>query len=317
MSIPNNDSFNLQDVVTELGGGETSLQECFDNAHAEGFDATYNQDSYAPANSLLRFRNYQQGPVIIDIDNMVQVDSIKIYLNDGSFESIRCRGVSISNDGSKIFSSESGIIYRMNTTIPFANDYATNEPTISSGTNSFVGFRISPDGTSLYDWTVSNIIRRFSMSIPFDLSTLSSKIGDTIPPGISDALFIRDVCFSPDGTRMLIATEGADVSITGVYCYSLSVAYDITTLSQLNFFNVTTGMGASAIAWANDGISIMYITNQSTFVQQDFTTAYSLATTTGTPLTKASSVGYGVGMMLHGSRLYVNAYDYGIKVYQL
>lgn len=78
MGVSNAISFSLQDVVTDLGGGETSLQECFNNAQASGFDPTYNQDSYAPANSLLRFRNYTQYLPMIITYNVTSNDTVSI-----------------------------------------------------------------------------------------------------------------------------------------------------------------------------------------------------------------------------------------------
>jgi hypothetical protein len=58
MSVPNTTTFDLPAIVAELGGGLTSLQTCFTNANASGFDPAYNNDTYAPTNSMLRFRNY-------------------------------------------------------------------------------------------------------------------------------------------------------------------------------------------------------------------------------------------------------------------
>ncbi len=54
MSVPNTTTFSLTDVVVELGGGETSLQACFDNAIDSSFDTTYKGNK----NELLNFRNY-------------------------------------------------------------------------------------------------------------------------------------------------------------------------------------------------------------------------------------------------------------------
>lgn len=62
-SVPNTETFSLQDVYNAVhahtGGTATSLQSCFDNAISSYFNPTYNQDSYAPANSMLRFRDYK------------------------------------------------------------------------------------------------------------------------------------------------------------------------------------------------------------------------------------------------------------------
>lgn len=61
-SVPNTDTFSLQDVYNAVhahtSGTQTNLQSCFDNAISGYFDPNYNTNSYAPANSMLRFRNY-------------------------------------------------------------------------------------------------------------------------------------------------------------------------------------------------------------------------------------------------------------------
>lgn len=74
MAVPNTETFTLQDVTTEIGGGLTSLQACFDGAMSSGFDSAYNNDSYAPANSMLRFRNYNHNPYTVTT-TMTQVGS--------------------------------------------------------------------------------------------------------------------------------------------------------------------------------------------------------------------------------------------------
>jgi len=62
--VPDTNTFSLIDVVNavEDHAGELprddSLQDCFNYAISTYFDSAYDNDSYAPANSLKRFRNY-------------------------------------------------------------------------------------------------------------------------------------------------------------------------------------------------------------------------------------------------------------------
>lgn len=62
-SVPNTETFSLQDVYNAVDNHTPAttenLQSCFDNAISGYFNPTYNQDSYAPANSMLRFRDYK------------------------------------------------------------------------------------------------------------------------------------------------------------------------------------------------------------------------------------------------------------------
>lgn len=64
-SVPNNEIFSLQDVYnvvhSHASGTTFDQNSCFANAISGYFDATYNNDGYAPANSMLRFRNYTVG----------------------------------------------------------------------------------------------------------------------------------------------------------------------------------------------------------------------------------------------------------------
>ena len=54
MAVPNNYSFKLSDVVDEIPGGQSSLQECFN----ESTDSLFDPDYKGSKNSLRNFRNY-------------------------------------------------------------------------------------------------------------------------------------------------------------------------------------------------------------------------------------------------------------------
>jgi hypothetical protein len=59
--VPDTNTFSLQDVynaVNDHASPSGDLDSCFANAESGYFDPAYNNDSYAPANSLKRFRNY-------------------------------------------------------------------------------------------------------------------------------------------------------------------------------------------------------------------------------------------------------------------
>ena len=60
--VPNTETFTLQNVVDAVKWHSpyttNDLSSCFANAIPNFFDPSYNNDGYAPANSMLRFRNY-------------------------------------------------------------------------------------------------------------------------------------------------------------------------------------------------------------------------------------------------------------------
>ena len=89
--VPDTDTFDLRTVAAvvystlpESTDGK-SLLGCFTDADSEYFDPTYNNSTYAPANSLLRFRNYgsHNTPSIvadgnISISNVSTEDTVEI-----------------------------------------------------------------------------------------------------------------------------------------------------------------------------------------------------------------------------------------------
>lgn len=56
--VPNTTTFKLDTVIDVVGPTTNDLQDCFNDANSSYFNPTYNDDGYAPANSLLRFRDY-------------------------------------------------------------------------------------------------------------------------------------------------------------------------------------------------------------------------------------------------------------------
>lgn len=84
--VPNTETFTLQDVVNAIQWHSpysgTDLSSCFTNAIPNYFDPSYNNDSYAPANSMKRFRNYgaKNQVVIINTQNWTAPSGVtKIY----------------------------------------------------------------------------------------------------------------------------------------------------------------------------------------------------------------------------------------------
>ena len=60
-TVPDTEAFTLQQVyaaVSYHASPSQDLVSCFAEANPDFFDPTYNNDGYAPANSMLRFRNY-------------------------------------------------------------------------------------------------------------------------------------------------------------------------------------------------------------------------------------------------------------------
>ena len=95
------------------------------------------------------------------------------------------------------------------------------------------GLFFKPDGTKIYIiGDISNRVYEYNLSTPWDISTasylqfFSVAAQDTLPQGLF---------FKPDGTKFYITGAVND----RIYEYNLSVAWDISTASYLQFFSVT------------------------------------------------------------------------------
>lgn len=213
MGISNTTSFSLQDVVTDLGGGETSLQECFDNAHTEGFDATYNQDSYAPANSLLRFRNY----------NYVAYNNHVIYTHPAILETVSfstySTGGIISRDGEpdKTISSGSGrsthIFYVAPAEIELTHVYANNLTSINH--------------------TFAASFTNIDISGAPDLETLSSVSGILTTLDTSSNPSIRELYLDDNNITSLDLSNNPALTLLSLYRNEL-VTLDISNNPAIN-----------------------------------------------------------------------------------
>lgn len=127
-AVPNAETFSLQDVYNAVSNHtpatSTNLQSCFTNAISGYFNTTYNQDSYAPANSMLRFRDYKPS-CDLPIVTTASISSITGTTASG--------GGNVTDDGGCTV-TERGVVYSRFTQTPTTADSKTSDGT---GTGSF------------------------------------------------------------------------------------------------------------------------------------------------------------------------------------
>jgi len=184
--VPDTNTFSLQDVVNAVenhaGNISDNLSACFSNAISVYFDSNYNNDTYAVANSLKRFRNY--GP--------------NENPTSGTFT------LPIPSYGARVVGR---LVY------------------------------MSPDGTNLFVLasimysTQVDMIFRFTLSIPFDLNTISyceSRSTGGIP--ISGYIW-RTMRFHPDGSRLMLLADSHMIGEKNclVRTFVLSPAWNIAS----------------------------------------------------------------------------------------
>lgn len=137
-----------------------------------------------------------------------------------------------------------------------------------------------PDGTKMY-YAGSNgdTVDQYGLSTAWDLSTASydskqlSVSGQMIAP--------RSIAFNPTGTRLLVAGESniGGQPGDGVWQYSLSTAWDISTASY-DSSNLNVGSQSTApygIDFNSDGTKMFILDSGGTIYQYSLPTAYTLS----------------------------------------
>lgn len=138
-----------------------------------------------------------------------------------------------------------------------------------------VGVFVKPDGTVLYVAGSGNLISQFTMSSPFDESTLSysSKRANTAAQDGSPV----DVFFKPDGLSMYVLGNSSD----SVYQYTLSTAWDVSTFSYASKSASVASQEneVTGLHFSSDGAS-MYIvgTSNDTVYQYTLSTPWDVST---------------------------------------
>lgn len=142
VSVPNTETFSLQDVYNAVhnhtSGTQTNLQSCFDNAISGYFNPTYNQDSYAPANSMLRFRDYKPTGCSAPTVTTASITDI--------FGTTATGGGNVTSDGGCTVTAR-GVCWSTSSNPTIANSKTTDGTGTGSFTSSLTGLTC---GTTYY-----------------------------------------------------------------------------------------------------------------------------------------------------------------------
>ncbi|MBD1134394.1 tandem-95 repeat protein, partial [Pelagibacterales bacterium SAG-MED48] len=154
-------------------------------------------------------------------------DGTPYTINEGSI-----RALSFNSDGTKMFvvhASTPAVISQHALTTAFDITTASQSTTydVSSHTTSPRGLRFNSDGTKLYlnsDQNSNKKVYEFSLSTAYDISSLSSPSSTVVSGQDGNPMGIT---FNTDGSKMFLLGDSNDT----VYEYSLSTAFDTTTIS--------------------------------------------------------------------------------------
>ena len=195
------------------------------------------------------------------------------HYNTGS-ESLQTSDVAFNADGTKMYVlsiDPGGMIYQYSLSTAYDISTASYDSVTLNVTAQSVatyGFHFKPDGTKLYVSAVNtDVIYEYALSTGFDLS--SASYTDSFATGLTHPMGID---FSPDGTKMILGTNGASVQY-----YTLSTAWDVSTATSVG---AMTAQGAiRGVSYNADGTKLFACsyTGDEVF-QYSLSTAYDATT---------------------------------------
>lgn len=112
------------------------------------------------------------------------------------------------------------------------------------------------DGTKMYIvGTTQRLVLQYSLATAWDVTTASYDAGVSFSVAPQDSS-PQNICFSPDGTKFYLC--GA--TNQSIFQYSLSPAWDITTLSYVQSLDVSTDVTAPVgISFMNNGLKFITV----------------------------------------------------------
>ena len=175
--------------------------------------------------------------------NTITYDGKSIDVVDAGQES---RAIFFKSDGTVLYvGNTSGNIFAYGLSTPW-DVSSGSRPADSSVTTEATQFAnalaFKPDGTRVYQSNRDGKLYQWDMSTAWDITTIGSGTTIGIPtPTTGQGLF-----FSPDGTKFWVTMQST--SGTGIYQYTMSTAWDISTASSdnINFslYNMTQNTGS-------------------------------------------------------------------------
>lgn len=250
----------------------------------------------------------------VDLSN-VTYDSVVLDVNsiDGSMN-----GLCFSADGTKMFTVglTGDNLYQFSLSTAFDLSTASYDSVsidVSAKETLPRGIFLSPDGTELYlVGTSSDTVHQYTLSTANDLSTASftnSSISLASQTGNPYA-----ICISPDGTKMYIGEFGGNV-----FQYSLSTAFDVTTVS---YDSVSLSVGQNSIMGIDlnpDGTKL-YVMSQASDVIYQYTLSTAFDISTASTDSSTFSLGNGdwadIEFSADGTKMYALTYSAADKIHQ-
>jgi len=166
-------------------------------------------------------------------------------------------GVVFNNDGTKMFvtsDTDKDISeYNLSTAFDISTATYSQAGSISATTGNARNATFNNDGTKIYVCDRANhTVDEYALSTAFDISTLSYTDDFDVS---AQANSLTDVQFNSDGTKMFALSEFNN----GIYRYSLSTAFDVSTASYDSVTLDVTSQESSPAGFVFGGVKLFVI----------------------------------------------------------
>lgn len=239
-------------------------------------------------NKDFKVKNGIQPTVYHEAVGTVVSGSVGYSLSSGSYDSKSFDvgsqdttpiGIHISTDGTKMFiiGNATDTVYEYNLSTPYdmsSASYNSVSLSVTSQASSPKGITFKSDGTKMY--VLDSAVYQYALSTAWDLSTASYESKTLTISGQSSNA--RGIQLSNDGTSLFV---GSIASTDGVFQYTLSTAFDISTGSYASkFLNVISQASEmSDFDFNSDGTKVFVVDYDDNDVHQySLSTAFDIST---------------------------------------
>jgi len=259
--VPATLPFSLQDVIDEVNPTTDDLLDCFSDAIPAKFDPIYDNAGYAPANSLLRFRNYgAELPTYEGTGGLAatsDVNSITVTYPSGvvsnDFLILQVWKGYLSNGES--YNTPSGWAKVTNTEGNADLSYAMYVKTAGGSEPSSINVTAIDGEESSTPF--SGIMYRYSAVSSY---SLAGNDGVTLGSGRS----VSGITITSGDRNCVFNTISQDKTITTGGNYDLDSHLDNSTLLGTEAIAFSGLSGQSSWSWNFTGLSVYYLTSRIT-----------------------------------------------------
>ena len=149
------------------------------------------------------------------------------------------------------------------------------------------GVAIKSDGTQFYHVGTDELLEAYNLSTAYNINTHGNRVAATSLYSINSGNgALTSIFFKPDGTA-LYTTDVDD----NVYQYSLSTAWDITTISYVRAKDLGNVLNPNGIYFSPDGTKFFFTDWRRDYIYRyDMTTAWDISTSTRTGASRALDI---------------------------